>query len=631
MKPDKTREKLFSRRAAILLGGQMTLFAGLGARMYYLQVLQADHYRTLAEDNRINLRLLAPPRGYIFDRFGEPIAINVQNYRVVVIREQAKELSATLARLEAILETGSVDTTRVLRDAERRRAFVPITVAENLSWGEVSRLEVNAPNLPGVQIEVGLSRFYPLGSSVAHVIGYVAAVSERDLTGRDPLLELPGFRIGKSGIEKRYDTALRGKAGNSQVEVNAVGRVIRELRREEGEPGREVSLTLDIGLQIATAERLAQEKSAAAVVMDAHRGDVLAMVSSPGFNPNAFNEGLSGDEWRGLMRDPHAPLINKAIAGLYAPGSTFKIAVALAALEAGIPVEHSTYCRGYMTLGDRRFHCWKKHGHGRMALVDALRESCDIYFYDVALKIGIDKIAAMARRLGFGATHDIGISGEKSGLIPTRGWKRAAIGSSWQKGETVSAAIGQGYVLATPLQLALMTTRLVNGGYAVTPRLTRDRIEADFVAPKPEPEFPSVDISETSRRIVMQAMDQVVNHRRGTARRSRLKDPAMAMGGKTGTSQVRRISMAEREGGVRKNHEKPWRERDHALFVGFAPVDAPQYVAAVVVEHGGGGSKVAAPIARDLLEHAQRRNSARDGDAKDVAAATVPPTKAPQP
>lgn len=620
MKTDKTREKLFGRRAAILMGGQMALFAGLGARMYYLQVLQAEHYRTLAEDNRINLRLLAPPRGYILDRFGEPIAINVQNYRVVVIREQAKSLLVTLARLEALLESGSVNAARVLQEAKDRPAFVPISVADNLSWGEVSRLEVNAPNLPGVHIEVGLSRFYPMGPAVAHVIGYVAAVSEKDLTGQDPLLELPGFRIGKSGVEKRYDSALRGKAGNSQVEVNAVGREIRELRREEGEPGREISLTLDLGLQMATAERLAKERSASAVVMDPHKGDVLAMVSSPGFNPNAFNEGLSSEEWRSLVRDPHAPLINKAIAGLYAPGSTFKIAVALAAMEAGIPVDHSSYCKGYMTLGDRRFHCWKKHGHGRVSLVEALRESCDIWFYDVALKIGIDKIAAMARRLGLGDIYDLDIAGEKSGLIPTRGWKRASIGSSWQKGETVIAAIGQGYVLSTPLQLAVMTARIVNGGNAVVPRLTRDRIETDFVTPKPEPEFPSIGIPESSRRIVMQAMDEAVNHARGTARGSRMKDTAMAMGGKTGTSQVRRISMAEREGGVRKNEEKPWRERDHALFVGYAPVDAPQYVVSVVVEHGGGGSKVAAPIARDLLQIAQQRNSAKDSERRDLAA-----------
>ena len=622
MKSEKTRSKQFNRRATILLGGQMALFAGLGARMYYLQVLQADHYRTLAEDNRINLRLMAPPRGYIVDRFGEPIATNVQNYRVVVIREEAKELPVTLARLAELLESGSVDVVRVLRDAKRRRAFIPVTVAENLSWGDVSRLEVNAPNLPGVQIEVGLSRYYPLGSAVSHVIGYVAAVSEKDLTGRDPLLELPGFRIGKSGVEKRYDSALRGRAGNSQVEVNAVGRVIRELRREEGEPGREISLTLDIGLQIVAAKRLARERSAAAVVMDPHRGDVLAMVSSPGFDPNAFNEGLNGSEWRRLLRDPHTPLINKAIAGHYAPGSTFKIAVALAALEAGIPVEHNIYCHGHITLGDRRFHCWKRHGHGRVALADALRESCDIWFYDVALKIGIDNIAAMARRLGLGTTYDIDIAGEKAGLIPTRGWKKATIGSSWQKGETAIAAIGQGYVLTTPMQLAVMTSRLVNGGLAVIPRLTPDRIEADFIAPKPELAFPSIGISDESRRIVMQAMDEVVNHTRGTARRSRLKDPEMAMGGKTGTSQVRRISLSEREGGLRKNEDKSWRERDHALFVGYAPVHAPQYVVSVLVEHGGVGSKAAAPIARDLLEHAQRHNSARNRVAKEVAVAT---------
>jgi penicillin-binding protein 2 len=619
MKTDKIREKLFNRRAAIIAGGQLALFAGLGARMYYLQVLQAERYRTLAEDNRINLRLLAPPRGYILDRFGEPIAINVQNYRIVIIREQVEDIQATLARLEKLLEAGAVDAKRVLRDAKRRRAFVPIAVAENLSWGEVSRLEVNAPNLPGVSIEVGLSRFYPLGPAVAHVIGYVASVSEKDLTG-DPLLELPGFRIGKSGIERRYDAVLRGKAGNSQVEVNAFGRVIRELRREEGEPGREISLTLDIDLQSFAANRLAREQSAAAVVMDPHRGDILTMVSSPGFNPNAFGEGLSGDEWRRLVRDPHSPLSNKAIAGLYAPGSTFKIVVALAALEAGIVPEHSSHCRGYIRLGNRRFHCWKKYGHGRVALVDAIRESCDIWFYEVALKIGVDRIAAMARKLGLGAKHEIGIAGEKSGLIPTRDWKKATLGSSWQKGETVISAIGQGYVLATPMQLAIMTSRLINGGLGVSPRLTRAKIETDFSVPKPDPTFPSLGISETSRRLVMQAMDQVVNHARGTARRSRLKDPAMAMGGKTGTSQVRRISMAEREGGVRKNHEKPWRERDHALFVGFAPVQAPQYVAAVIVEHGGGGSKVAAPIARDLLEKAQQNESVRDRASADVAA-----------
>ncbi|MEX2616814.1 MAG: penicillin-binding protein 2 [Alphaproteobacteria bacterium] len=608
---DKSREKIFSRRAALLTGGQLALFAGLGARMYYLQVLQSDRYRTLAEENRINLRLLAPPRGQITDRFGAPMAINVQNYRVVIIREQVDDVAATLVRLENLLDPGSFDLDRILRDIKRRRAFVPVTVSENLSWHEVSRLEVNAPNLPGVSIDVGMSRYYPLGSVASHVMGYVAAVSEKDLTG-DPVLELPGFRIGKHGVERFFDTALRGKAGNSQVEVNAVGRVIRELERDEGQPGSEILLTLDSTLQTFAADLLARERSAAAVVMDVHHGDILAMVSSPGFNPNAFSEGMKGEEWRELVQNPYAPLTNKAIAGQYPPGSTFKIVVALAALEAGIDPDSRVFCRGVTRLGNRQFHCWKRHGHGHMDIHGAIRESCDVYFYDLALKLGVDRISEMAQRMGLGSRFNFELSEEKAGLMPSRAWKQATYGEPWHKGETLIAAIGQGYVLATPLQLAVMTARLVNGGKAVTPQLIlqpapHDAGEESFAAP----EFADIGVSEIARTTVMEALDQVVNHPKGTARKSRITDPAMAMGGKTGTSQVRRISMAERDGGVRKNEEKPWKERDHALFVGYAPVSAPQYAVAVVVEHGGGGSTAAAPIASALLEEAQRRSSAR--------------------
>jgi len=620
VKAEKLRARVFGRRAAILAGGQLALFVGLGARMYYLQVLQADRYRTLADDNRINLRLLAPRRGTITDRFGEPIATNVQNYRVVIIREQTDDMDATLARLAKLLAADSFDAKRIRHNARRRRAFVPITVRENLSWDEVSRLEVNAPNLPGVGIEVGLTRHYPLGGVAAHVLGYVAAVSEADLTN-DPVLQLPGFRIGKRGIERRFDKALRGKAGNSQIEVNAFGRVIRELSREEGQPGTLLSLTLDAGLQALAAERLALENSASAVVMNVHNGDILAMASSPGFDPNDFSAGMSRKTWRRLIRDPYSPFTNKTIQGQYPPGSTYKIPVALAALESGITTDHRVFCRGFIELGNRRFHCWKRHGHGQMNIQSAIIESCDVFFYDIALKIGVDRVAEMARRLGLGAKYEFDLDGQKAGLIPTRAWKQAAIGGSWQKGETVVAAIGQGYVLTTPLQLAVMTARAVNGGFAVLPRLTRGAA-GDDGAPVPQPVFPSLGISERSRRLVAEAMDQVVNHGKGTARKSRIEDPAMAMGGKTGTSQVRRITMAERAGGVRKNKDKPWRERDHALFVGFAPVIAPQYAVAIVVEHGGGGSKTAAPIARLLLTEAQRRDSAREGGTGKTAASS---------
>lgn len=602
MRTEKTRERVFTRRAVMLLGGQLALFAGLGARMYYLQVQQADRYRTLADENRINIKLLSPPRGFIVDRFGEPLAINVQNYRLLLVPEQAKDVPATLDKLSRLIELTDRDKINVLRKSKRRRAFVPITVKENLSWAEVSRFQVNAVALPGVDIDVGLSRFYPQGSAVSHILGYVSKVSEKERTADDPLLDLPDFRIGKRGIEKKFDKALRGSAGTSQVEVNAIGRVIRELRRQEGQPGQEIALTIDSELQNFVAERLADEKSASVVLLDAQAGDVLALYSKPSFNPNAFNEGLSQKEWRGLVDNPLAPLTNKAIAGQYSPGSTFKIAVMLAALKAGIKPDHSVYCNGSMELGNRRFHCWKKHGHGRVDMTDSMRASCDIWYYDVALKLGIDKISAAGRELGLGAVLGLDIDGEKPGLMPTRAWKKAELGQTWQRGETLVGAIGQGFVLATPLQLATMTARIVNGGRAVVPRLTRPigaLIEGDFEPPE------TIGFDERHLRLVANSMAAVVNHPRGTAYKARIEDPRFNMGGKTGTVQVRRISAAERETGVLKNEDLPWERRDHALFVGFAPVETPRYAISVVVEHGGGGSSAAAPIARDILKEAQ--------------------------
>lgn len=626
MKPEQDRGRLFTRRAMMLAGGQGVLFAGLAARMYYLQVVESNRYRVLADENRISLRLLPPPRGRVLDRRGVPLAVNVQNYRIVIVPEEADDVENMLARLDRLVEVPEHDRRRILREVRRRRAFVPVTVRDNLSWEEVSRIEVNAPDLPGINIDVGQTRNYPFAGSAVHALGYVASVSERELTG-DPLLELPGFRIGKNGIERQYDLQLRGTAGNAEVEVNAVGRVIRELRRQEGQPGQDVHLTVDVGLQEFVTNRVAQERRAAVVVMDAHKGDVLAMVSTPTYDPNAFNEGLSGKAWNRLITNPDTPLTNKAIAGQYAPGSTYKIAVALAALEANIAPSVRTSCYGHIQLGNQKFHCWKKGGHGSVDLIDAIKGSCDIYFYELAKKVGIDRIAAMSRRLGLGQSLNLDMPGERNGLIPTKAWKQATIGVPWQLGETLVAGIGQGYVLATPLQLAVMTARLVNGGVAVTPRLTLAPPGVDPVDEPPR-EFKSIGISDWARRTVIQGMVEVVNNPQGgTAWRSRIQEKQFAMGGKTGTSQVRRISLAERDRGVRKNHERPWRERDHALFVGFAPTDAPRYVVSVVVEHGGGGSKAAAPIARDVLLEAQRRDSTsampgRIADASQTSEAT---------
>jgi penicillin-binding protein 2 len=624
---DQSRFKTFSRRALLLGGAKTALLASLIGRMYYLQVVEGERYRTLAEDNRINLRLLAPPRGRIVDRFGTALADNQPNFRVVVVPEQTPDLARTLDNLARIIAVDKEDRARILREVRRRRPFVPITVRDNLSWYHVSRLEVNAPGLPGVAIEMGETRYYPFGEPMTQILGYVAAVAEHELNG-DPLLELPGFRIGKTGVERRFDAELRGSAGTSQVEVNAVGRVIRELSRNEGKPGRELVLSVDAGLQNFVHQRLLGERSAAAVVMNIHDGEVLALSSSPSYDAHAFNVGLSSRQWQELVNDPLGPLNNKAIAGTYAPGSTFKVAVALAALEAGVSPSHRVFCPGFMELGRARFHCWKRPGHGWLAMHDGIKQSCDVYFYDLARRTGIDRIAEMAMRLGLGEVTGIELPGERAGVIPTRAWKLATIGEAWQGGETLVTAIGQGFVLTTPLQLAVMTARLANGGYAVRPTLVRgfrDELSNDQAAPASAEatvahvaevaasRFKTLGLPEAHLAVIRNAMDAVTNDQRGTAYRSRIEEEGWAMAGKTGTSQVRRISLSERQSGVKKNEDLEWRYRDHGLFIAFAPVHRPRYCCAVVVEHGGSGSHSAAPIARDVLIETQRRDPSAAG------------------
>ena len=624
---DQTRFKTFSRRALLLAGGQTALMASLIGRMYYLQVVEAERYHTLAEDNRINIRLLAPPRGRIVDRFGTALADNQADFRVVVVPEQTPDLARTIDDLARIVEVSEADRERILKEARRRRPFVPVTVRDNLSWHAVSRLEVNAPVLPGVSIEMGETRHYPFGEPMTQVLGYVAAVAEHELTG-EPLLELPGFRIGKTGVERRFDNDLRGAAGTSQVEVNAVGRVIRELSRDEGQAGRELVLSVDAGLQNFVHQRLLGERSASAVVMNVHNGEVLALSSAPSYDADAFNKGLSSRQWQSLVNDPLGPLNNKAIAGSYAPGSTFKMIVALAALEAGIDPSERVFCPGFMKLGRARFHCWKRHGHGWMGMHQGIKQSCDVYFYEVARRTGIDAISEMATRFGLGATTGIELPGERAGVVPTRDWKLATIGEPWQGGETLVTAIGQGFVLSTPLQLAVMTARMVNGGFAVRPTLLRgfrDEIAGDAAGPASAEataahvaevaasRFEPVGLNQAHLKIVLDAMDAVTNHQRGTAYRSRIEEEAWAMAGKTGTSQVRRITLSERQSGVKKNEELEWRFRDHGLFVGYAPVHRPRYCCAVVVEHGGSGSRSAAPIVRDILTETQRRDPSAAG------------------
>lgn len=602
MNREADRSRVFARRAVLLGAAKLGLFGAVAARLHYLQVVDAGQYALLAEENRINVRLLPPARGRVFDRNGAPLALNRPTYRVLLVPEQCPDVRATLDRLSRLIPLEPAQIEAVLADARRLRPFIPITVRGELTWTEVSRVAIHTHKLPGISLDAGLVRGYPGGEVTAHVLGYVGPVTEGELTG-DPLLALPEFRLGKAGIERVYDHALRGEAGSARLEVNALGREIRELVREDSEPGRDLRLTLDLELQRFVFERLRGEESATAVVLDVHSGEVLAMASVPSFEPAAFDKGLDPRAWRRLINDPKAPMLNKAVSGQYPPGSTFKMIVALAALESGaIGPEHEVYCPGHMRLGRTRFHCWKGYGHGTLGLIQAIAQSCDVYFYDIARRAGLEAIAAMARRFGLGERLEVDLTGERPGLVPTKAWKLARHGVAWQPGETLVIGIGQGYMGATPLQLAVMAARLANGGHAVRPWLVHG--EAGLARPKPgdDPTASRIGVAGWALDLVRRGMDEVVNGRRGTAREHRLDVFGMTMAGKTGTSQVRRITRTERLTGVVKNEDKPWEERDHALFVAFAPVDRPRYALAVVVEHGGSGSHSAAPIARDIVQ-----------------------------
>lgn len=592
-----------NRRGFVLLGFQALIVGALGWRMRQLQVVETERYRTLAEENRINMRLIAPARAQLFDRNGKPLAINTRNYRVTLIREQSGDAEAMLDRLSQLIDIPDHQRRRVLKEIRSKSAFVPISVAEHLSWEDFAEINANAPALPGIHPEVGLSRHYPHGEETAHIVGYVGRVTQRDLDkieaqGKepDPILQIPEFQIGKTGAERALDLELRGSAGNRRIEVNAVGRVIRELDRFEGIGGEDLHLTLDLEMQKYCHERLGDE-SAATVLIDVRNGDLLATASNPTYDPNPFVLGISSKEYKTLLDDEYRPLHNKWASGMYPPGSTFKMIVALAALEAGVVSPGETvYCPGHLKLGKRRFHCWRRGGHGWVDLRKSIEQSCDVYYYDVARRVGIEKIAEMARRLGLGVDLDLPVAAMRSGLIPTKAWKRKRHETQWLVGDTLNSGIGQGYVLATPLQLAVMTARIASGRM-LQPRLIRARSGSPVLVEQPD----DLQINPRHLAQVRQGMFDVVNSARGTARGSKIKDDEFKMAGKTGTSQVRNITKAERARGVVRNEDLPWHRRDHALFVGYAPADNPRYAVAVVVEHGGGGSKAAAPIAKDIL------------------------------
>ena len=610
VRTDDERRGVFTRRALFIMASQTAILGALGTRLYQLQVTDGAKYRTLADSNRISTRLLAPPRGRVVDRFGEVLAGNKLNWRALLLPEETTDLALTLDRFGAIVALDSNARGRIEREVNRRHRFIPVMLRDFLSWDDMARIEVNAPDLPGVIIDVGTTRIYPQSEKLAHVVGYVAPPNDSDEAG-NPILALPGMRVGRAGIERTHEAELRGEAGSVQMEVNAGGRVIRELDRHEGGLGTEVTLTVDAGLQRAVLDRLAGQ-SASAVVMDCTNGEVLAMVSNPSFDPALFDSGVSQAQWA-IWNSPDAqatrPLINKAVAGLYPPGSTFKPAVAISALQAGtLGVHDRINCPGYIDVGGVRFHCWKKGGHGPLDLHGGIMNSCDVFFFEVARRTGMDHIAAGSHTLGLGVPLPIELPHVKAGVIPTPEWRRRH-GHHWNGGDTINAGIGQGFVEVTPLALATYVSRLATGR-ALEPHLTRAL--AGVVQPGAQAnDWPSMGLPEDQLHAVRDGMWAVVNDPRGTAPKARLPLAGVQMAGKTGSAQVRRVSRWAREFGHFNSAKLPWEFRPHALFICYAPYDAPRYAIALVVEHGNAAAEVAAPLARDIMVDTLTRDPSR--------------------
>lgn len=601
---DRQRAR-FTRRLALLGLGKLAAFGAIGARLYQLQVVEGDRYAALAEDNRINVQALAPQRGRILDAAGHVLADNAEAFRIVIVPSLAggtAQVVAVLERVAQVVPLSEAERARILARVRRQAPNQPQVVASDLTFEQIAAINVLAPSLPGIETEIAGRRRYADGRVMGHIVGYVGA-HERPALDDDPVLRVPGMKFGKTGVEAALDQRLRGSVGQVRHEVDARGRIVRTLQRTAPTAGADVTLSIDRDLQAGVLERMEQSSHGAVVALDCATGEVAAMASVPTFDPSELVDSggraihisnvegeppaVSRRGFSRLVSTAGTPMVNRAIRGLYPPGSTFKLVTALAALKAGaVTLRDRLPCEGQFELAGQVFRCWKRSGHGSCDLHRALRESCDCYFYECARRIGIEAISTMGRTLGLGQIYaEAGISQQKAGLIPTPGWKRARHGTAWLAGETVLAAIGQGYVLATPLQLATMTARIATGR-AVTPTVLR---RAGGVG------APPLDIDQRHLEAVRRGMAAVVNEDGGTGQNARIDERDIRVAGKTGTSQVTRRS-AERDGDL------SWEERDHALFVGYFPVERPRFALAAVVEHGGGGGATAAPLVRDVIE-----------------------------
>jgi penicillin-binding protein 2 len=581
----------FTRRALVVGGAQAAVGIALAARMAYISIVDNDRYVLESESNRVNLTLVPPRRGWIVDRNGKALANNRVSLRIDIIPDRLHDKKLVLGQLETLLKLDGDAMERINRDLDAASGFQPVAVKEDVSETEYASVLVRLPDLPGIAPARGFARYYPTGAAVGHLVGYVGAPNAEEYQeAKDPLYITPGFKIGKQALEKYFEPVLRGKPGARRVEVTARGKVVRDLSTQPDVQGKTVHLTIDADLQHYAARRIGPE-SGSVVVIDCLTGDVLAMASMPSFDPNSFSSGIGVAEYKWLSQNDHVPLRNKTLSGLYPPGSTVKPMVAMSFLEAGLPATATTFCGGGLRVGNRVFHCWQRRGHGQVDMAKGIYQSCDVYFYHFAQQMGMDVIAAMAKRLGLGQTFPLPVPSQSYGTVPSPAWKLEKYGRPWTVADTVNATIGQGYMLFNPTQLAVMAARLATGN-ALMPHLTRDAHR---------PPVQSLGFAPDHIGLVREAMNQVVNGL-GTAGRARLPIEDVKMAGKTGTAQVVSLSKGSGKGGL-------WKYRDHGLFIAFAPFDAPRYAAAVVIEHGG-GSGAAYPIARDVMTYMFDRDKA---------------------
>ena len=608
----ENKSRLITRRMFILSSLKIAVFIGIICRLFYLQISENIKWRSLSDKNRLREWKMPPQRGIIEDYFGEKIAKNSQVFQLHMIPEDVPNLEELFFRLSKIIDFNERKKSNLIKRLKKRKPWEPIIISDNLSWSEFSRLNLFLHETPGIKPVVSIARKYIEDGSFSHIIGYVSAVSVKDLENSALLrkINIPGLKTGKNGLEKSLNEDMIGKPGLQRFEVNAYGKRIKELKFVEGTAGKNYRTTLDIDVQKFTSELL-KDKSGSICVMDIYTGDIIAMVSSPTFDANKFVHGIDTKDWQDLINDDKKPLINKSIAGLYPPGSTIKPLVALSALENDvISPNTTTECKGVIELYGHTYHCWKEKGHGFLRLREGIKQSCDIYFYEVARRLGVDRLAETANKFGLGnKVLDI-LDEERTGLVPSTKWKLKNIGRGWLLGETLLAGIGQGYFQVTPIQLCLMTAQLANGGYKIKPKIIYNEQALQSTTDASREQFGQLYRNQENVKFVLDAQFGATNEPMGTSYRSRHVKPEYIFAGKTGTSQIRSITKEERELKI-KQKDLPYKRRDHALFTAFAPYKNPRYAFSVVIEHGGAGSSAAAPLAKKVIKKVLDRQQLR--------------------